>query len=157
MCLVGLGNVREVLKDVFDGEVEGDLCSGVTPLDEVFDALVLVDELLLHAPPDDLDEALLFAQVSLHLLVQFVEAAANVFARVDGDDFPQLLLAVGQLEVNLGLFDTCRHQVLNAVEKHVQPLERTTEVGRHVTFQSLLVFGLSVSKKSSFKKWNSHK
>ena len=48
------GNIREILKDISHGEVQGYLSPGVAPLQQVLYVLVLPDELLLHSMPDHL-------------------------------------------------------------------------------------------------------
>ena len=50
------GDVREVFEDVFDGEIQADLGPRVASLNEVLYALVLLDELLLETPPDNLNQ-----------------------------------------------------------------------------------------------------
>lgn len=47
-------DVGEVVKNIVDGEIQRNLWSRVTPLDEVLYTLVLSDELFLHGPPNNL-------------------------------------------------------------------------------------------------------
>jgi hypothetical protein len=56
---VRLSNAREKLENVLDGEFHGDHSAWVAPLDQFLDGLVLLNELLLHRPPDHLDNAVL--------------------------------------------------------------------------------------------------
>lgn len=55
--LVRLSNAREKFENVLNGEFHGDHCTWVAPLDQFLDGLVLLNKLLLHRPPDHLNNS----------------------------------------------------------------------------------------------------